>query len=64
MPTFRFTTYVAMITAREYPADIDEGRNAGADIYVVKPYSPIRLVEIIESRAGNEGRMQVVRPGS
>lgn len=58
-----FTTYVAMITAREHPADIEEGRSAGADIYVVKPFSPMRLVEIIESRAGNDGRMQVIRPG-
>ncbi len=58
-----FTTFVALLTAREHPEDIAAGRDAGADIYIVKPFSPMRLVEVIESRQQNVGPMAVVRPG-
>ncbi|MCX7169083.1 MAG: response regulator [Proteobacteria bacterium] len=58
-----FSPYVALLTAREQPADIAAGASAGADIYIIKPYSPMRLVEIIESRNNATAPMSVVRPG-
>lgn len=58
-----FTPYIALLTAREQVADIEAGRRAGADIYIVKPYSPLRLIEIIESRTDSPSKMAVVRPG-
>jgi CheY-like chemotaxis protein len=57
-----YSPYVALLTARQQAADIEAGRAAGADIYIVKPYSPMRLVEIIESRASSTKTMPVVTP--
>lgn len=59
----QFSPYIALLTARQQAADIEAGRDAGADIYIIKPYSPMRLVEIIESRATASATMSVVRPG-
>lgn len=61
--TQNYSPYVALLTARQQAADIDAGRAAGADIYIVKPYSPLRLVEIIESRKNAPKTMSVVTPG-
>ncbi|TRZ69185.1 MAG: response regulator [Rhodocyclaceae bacterium] len=61
--THNFSPYVAMLTAREQPADIAAGSSAGANIYIIKPYSPMQLVEIIESRNNASATMTVVRPG-
>ncbi len=58
-----YTPYIALLTARQQTADIEAGRAAGADIYIIKPYSPMRLVEIIESRATAPAAMTVVRHG-
>lgn len=60
--THNFSPYVALLTARAQPADIVAGSSAGADIYIIKPYSPMRLVEIIESRNSASTPMTVVRP--
>ncbi|TRZ57728.1 MAG: response regulator [Rhodocyclaceae bacterium] len=61
--TSEYMPYVAQLTARQQTADIEAGRAAGANIYIIKPYSPMRLVEIIESRANASATMTVVRPG-
>jgi len=58
-----YSPYIALLTARQQAADIEAGRAAGADIYIVKPYSPLRLVEIIESRGNAAKTMTVVNPG-
>lgn len=55
--------YIALLTARESPQDIEDGRNSGADVYIVKPYSPTRLVEVVEARLRSKATMPVVRPG-
>lgn len=55
--------YIVLLTARQQTADIDAGREAGADIYMIKPYSPMHLVEIIESRKRYAKGMAVVQPG-
>ena len=45
-------TYVMLLTARGQAADRERGRAAGADDYVVKPYSPLALLRILEQRIG------------
>ncbi len=42
--------FVVMVTARGGEEDIKEGRRCGADAYVVKPFSPAYLIQVIESR--------------
>lgn len=42
--------FVVMLSARGAPADFEEGKRAGADAYVVKPFDPQKLLEVIESR--------------
>lgn len=45
-------TYVLLLTARGQAADRERGRAAGADDYVVKPYSPLGLLRILDQRIG------------
>ena len=53
--------YIVLLTSMEQPEDIASGQAAGADIYIVKPYSPVRLVEIVESRLRSSRAIPVVR---
>jgi CheY-like chemotaxis protein len=46
------STYVLLLTARGQAADRERGRLAGADDYVVKPYSPIALLHMVEQKVG------------
>ena len=43
---------VLLLSARGLPADLQAGRRAGADACLVKPCSPIDLLEQIESMLG------------
>lgn len=43
--------YVVLLTARGQAGDALAGRAAGADAYMIKPFSPTRLIEVIERRA-------------
>jgi len=45
-------TFVLLLTARGQAADRERGRIAGADEYVVKPYSPLALLRTVEERIG------------
>jgi DNA-binding response OmpR family regulator len=47
------TCFVVLLTARGQKADRDEGRRVGADAYIVKPFSPNHLIEVIETRRRN-----------
>jgi DNA-binding response OmpR family regulator len=38
---------IILLTARGQAADIKEGIQAGADEYIVKPFSPLKLIELI-----------------
>jgi len=38
-------TKVIMLSARGQQADIEEGRRVMADCYIVKPFSPLKLLE-------------------
>lgn len=38
---------VVMLTARGQKADIDAGAAAGADAYLIKPFSPLQLLDVV-----------------
>jgi CheY-like chemotaxis protein len=39
---------VVLLTARGQARDLDAGHNVGADEYLVKPFSPLQLIDTIE----------------
>lgn len=41
-------TRVVLLTARGQNQDRDAGQEAGADEYLIKPFSPLQLIETIE----------------
>lgn len=41
--------HVMLLTARGQEADIKEGDRAGADCYLVKPFSPLELIENVKN---------------
>ncbi len=41
-------TRVVLLTARGQMQDRDAGQEAGADEYLIKPFSPLQLIETIE----------------
>jgi len=43
---------VVMLTARGQATDLAAGSAAGADAYLVKPFSPLELIERVEAMAG------------
>lgn len=40
---------IVMLTARGQQVDIAKGLEAGADAYLVKPFSPLKLLETVET---------------
>jgi CheY-like chemotaxis protein len=40
---------VVLLTARGQRQDIEAGMKAGADAYLLKPFSPLKLIETIDS---------------
>lgn len=40
---------IVMLTARGQQVDIAKGLEAGADAYMVKPFSPLKLLETVET---------------
>jgi DNA-binding response OmpR family regulator len=43
---------VLMLTAKKSAADLDRGREAGADAYLTKPFKSARVLEVIEGLIG------------
>lgn len=41
--------YIVLLTARGQPKDIEAGTDAGADAYLLKPFSPLKLIETINT---------------
>ena len=41
--------WVVLLTARGQSQDIEAGMNAGADAYLLKPFSPLTLIETIDN---------------
>lgn len=48
-------TIVIMLTARGQQVDLDAGRTAGADAYLVKPFSPLELLDMVGKYANEVG---------
>jgi len=44
-------TKVVMLSARGAPQDMEEARGVGADAYLVKPFSPIELIQLVATMA-------------
>jgi CheY-like chemotaxis protein len=40
---------VVLLTARGQSQDIEAGMNAGADAYLLKPFSPLKLIETLDN---------------
>jgi CheY-like chemotaxis protein len=41
-------TKVILLTGRSAAADIEQGKAVGCDAYLVKPFSPIELLDLVE----------------
>lgn len=41
--------YVILLTARGQKRDLEEGERVGADNYLVKPFSPLELIDIVKN---------------
>ena len=46
---------VVLLSARGQSQDIEAGMNAGADAYLLKPFSPLKLIETIAELDGAHG---------
>ncbi len=42
-------TKIVMLTAASQEQDLARGRAAGADLYLTKPFSPLRLLTLVQS---------------
>jgi CheY-like chemotaxis protein len=42
------STKVVLLTAKAQPHDIQAGMDAGADLYLTKPFSPLELLSVVE----------------
>jgi CheY-like chemotaxis protein len=47
-PILTQTTKVILLTARGQRTDIDRGHAVGSDAYLVKPFSPIELLDTVD----------------
>lgn len=47
-PTLQKVTKVILLTARGQRTDIEHGQSVGCDAYLVKPFSPIELLDTVE----------------
>ncbi|CAN5425265.1 N/A [soil metagenome] len=43
-----YGTKVVMLSARGSQEDLERGEHAGADAYLIKPFSPLKLVSLID----------------
>lgn len=48
-----FDTRVILVTSRAQQSDIRTGYQAGADMYLIKPFSPLQLIDSIRQLATN-----------
>lgn len=48
-------TVVILLTARGQKADVEQGLQAGADAYLIKPFSPLELIETVEQHLAAAG---------
>ncbi len=48
-------TPIIILSAKAQQADLDDGRRAGADEYVTKPFDPLCLVQLVDRLAAAAG---------
>lgn len=48
LPDLKDKIRVVLLTARGQQSDLEQGRKAGCDSYLTKPFSPLELIEKIE----------------
>lgn len=41
--------YIVLLTARGQKEDLERGDEVGADTYLVKPFSPIELIDVVKA---------------
>lgn len=46
-------TFVVMVTAKGQAADLDRAVAAGADGYLIKPFSPLQLMSMLQEHFGS-----------
>ena len=51
-------TRIVMLTAAAQQDDVARGLAAGADQYLTKPFSPVRLLALVEELTGTQGPWQ------
>ncbi len=47
-PILKNATKVILLTGRSSASDIELGKEAGCDAYLIKPFSPIELLDLVE----------------
>jgi CheY-like chemotaxis protein len=47
-PLLQLTTKVVLLTARGQLTDIARGKSVGCDAYLVKPFSPLELIDTVD----------------
>jgi DNA-binding response OmpR family regulator len=50
----RAATKVILLSAKSQPADVQKGYNAGADLYIPKPFSTRQLMQKVRELLGRE----------
>ncbi len=50
---------VVLLTARGQKADLEAGKRAGCDAYLVKPFSPLQLIDTIEQLIPNPEDLRI-----
>lgn len=45
--------FVVMVTAKGQPSDFELAINAGADAYLIKPFSPLQLMSLLQEHFGS-----------
>lgn len=48
----RAMTCIILLSAQSKESDVTAGLDAGADFYLTKPFSPIRLIQVVEEALG------------
>lgn len=51
-PALASQTKVVLLTARAQKEDEEQGRRAGADAYLTKAFSPLKLLDLIDNMLG------------
>lgn len=52
-PVLKNNTKVILLTARGQRTDVERGHSAGCDAYLVKPFSPIELLDTVDRLVSN-----------